>query len=50
MGIAATVNAAVELAMKPVQARQYGVVVGVVGNRILNHLINLETAGTHIMI
>lgn len=49
MGIAATINAAVEFAMKPVQARQYGTVVGTVGNRILNHLIKLEQAGTHIM-
>ena len=49
MGVAAVVNAAVEFTAKPVKARQYGVVVGVMGNKIINHLIKLETAATHII-
>ncbi len=49
MGVAATVNAAVEFTAKPVKARQYGTVVGIMGNKIINHLIKLETAATHII-
>lgn len=49
MGIAATVNSAVEFTAKPIQARAYGTVVGTMGNKIINHLIRLETAATHII-
>ena len=49
MGIAATVNSAVEFTAKPIQARAYGTVVGAMGNKIMNHMIRLETAGTHII-
>jgi type VI secretion system secreted protein VgrG len=49
MGVAATVNAAVEFTAKPIKARAYGTVVGTMGNKIINHLIKLETAATHII-
>ena len=49
MGIHATVNAAIEFTAKPIQTRQYGVVVGFMGNKILGHMIKLDTAATHII-
>jgi hypothetical protein len=49
MGIAATINAAIELAAEGAQARQDGTVVNVVGNRPLGQLVKPERPGTHIL-